>query len=261
MKNAAVQLPDSLADDHIARRIDPSRKHLWLVAPPKSGSTWLGLLLEDALGWKSKCLLPDTERREQELDWRPLLTDTACDLFTHHQHVRASRATLSFIKQCHVRVVILSRSLTDSLVSLRDHLANFKTKTPVTFVDESFRVLDSEAQMDFLIDLALPWYLNFYASWATAKVEENIPLLFLSYEELRADPAGAVHRILEFAEEPRSDVEVDEVIEHVAQQSTRRNHAITGRGNSTLTDAQKQRVHRLRDYYSHLDFTPFRFED
>lgn len=253
-------LPSSaFSDERIASRINPSRKHLWLVAPPKSGSTWLGKLAEGALQWKTKNLLLDTERREQEVDWRPLLTDTDVNLFTHHQHVRASRATLSFIEKCNVKVIILSRSITDSLVSIRDHLANFKTKTPIAFVDDHFRQLDPEAQMDFLVDLALPWYFNFYSSWATASANSDIPILFLSYEELRADPSKEIHRILDFADESRSDDHIEAVIAEVSKQPTRRNHAITGRGNSTLTEAQKQRVLRLRNHYSHLDFTPFGF--
>lgn len=261
MEKFAYPPQSAFTDEHIASRIDPSRKHLWLVAPPKSGSTWLGLLAEGILGWKTKNLLLDTERREQEVDWRPLLTDTNVNLFTHHQHVRASRATLSFIEKCNVKVIILSRSIGDSLVSLRDHLANFKTKTPVAFVDDRFPQIDSEAQMDFLVDLALPWYFNFYSSWASAGANSSTPILFLSYEKLRDDPAREIRRILDFAGESRSDDQIAAVINQVSKQATRKNHAVAGRGNKTLTEAQQKRVRQLRAHYSHLDFTPFGFSD
>ncbi len=246
--------PSLLSDEHIAGKISPTRKHLLLVAPPKSGSTWLGTLIEELLQWKAKPLLPDTERREQEIDWRPMLSDTDINLFTPHQHLRASRATLKFIEKCQVKTIILSRNLADSIASYRDHFVNFKTISPIVFADNTYRKLDPKAQIDFLIDLALPWYFNFYVSWASVK---QIPLHCVRYEDLRRDPEHELHRILNFVGETKSDEEIMKTLTKVAGMKTRRNKAVSGRGINLLTNDQKNRIQRLHDYYSHIDLNRF----
>src|SRR3954468_19486410 len=67
-------LPAQVIDNScLAARVAPRRKHAWIVAAPKSGSTWLSKLMEHVLGWPSVALLNGHDRREQEVDIRPIL--------------------------------------------------------------------------------------------------------------------------------------------------------------------------------------------
>ena len=55
-----------MTNQQIARLISPTRKHVWLIAAPKSGSPWLGAILESVYGWPRVPLLDCYDRREQE---------------------------------------------------------------------------------------------------------------------------------------------------------------------------------------------------
>ena len=83
-----------MTNQQIARLVSPTRKHVWLVAAPKSGSTWLGAMLDSVFGWPRVPLLDCYDRREQEVDVRMLLQHPNVDIFTPHQHTRASHPTL-----------------------------------------------------------------------------------------------------------------------------------------------------------------------
>ena len=96
-------------DNFIARRISAERKHVWLVAAPKSGSTWLSELLARSLGWQTNRLVNWHHRREPEVDLRQMLEHPDCNLFSHHLHCRFSEPTRLFIERCRVRVVLQGR--------------------------------------------------------------------------------------------------------------------------------------------------------
>jgi hypothetical protein len=93
-----------LNDDFIASRVSLDRKHAWLVAAPKSGSTWLTNMLIPLLGWQPNTLVPTWDRREQEVDVRRMLDFPDVDLFSIQQHCRFSAPTWAFVKRFRVQV-------------------------------------------------------------------------------------------------------------------------------------------------------------
>src|SRR5208337_1150285 len=147
-------------DDFIAGRVSQDRKHAWLVAAPKSGSTWLTNMLIQLLGWQPTSLVATWDRREQEIDVRRMLEFPNIDLFSIQQHCRFSAPTRDFVKRFHVQVILQGRNLWDSVVSLRDHFLRESTITPVCYVDGTFPDQPLVRQLDSVIDLAVPWFLN-----------------------------------------------------------------------------------------------------
>ncbi len=246
---------DVLDDDFIAHRVASGRKHAWLVAAPKSGSTWLTILLEQLLGWQSHTLVDSYDRREQEIDIRRMLMYPDVDLFSIQQHCRFSTATYQFVQRFNVRVILQGRNLWDTLVSLRDHLVKESLVTPICFVDEAFLSHAPDRQMDWVIDLAVPWYFNFYASWFTGRQRGEVEFLWVNYESLFRDTAGQLQRIIDYLGVSRSEIEIESAIHNAVDASTRLNVGRTGRGEEMLTQAQKDRIARLRSFYSQLDFT------
>jgi hypothetical protein len=244
-----------LDDDFIAARISPSRKHAWLVAAPKSGSTWLTNMLRQLLGWQPTSLVATWDRREQEIDLRRMLEFPDIDLFSIQQHCRFSGPTRDFIKKFHVQVILQGRNLWDSVVSLRDHFLRESTITPVCYVDRTFLEQPLDRQLDLVIDLAVPWFLNFYASWLTARQAGEVAFCWIDYESLCFDAAGQLRRILDYLGVARSDEKVDEAIGKAIGAVTRLNVGRVGRGAEVLSQAQKGRIAQLRSYYPKVDFS------
>jgi hypothetical protein len=245
-----------LDDDFIANRVSPSRQHAWLVAAPKSGSTWLTNMLVELLGWQPHMLVAVWDRREQEVDLRRMLEFPEADLFSIQQHCRFSGPTRDFVRKFRVRVVLQGRNLWDCIVSLRDHFLRESVATPVCYVDDSFRGLAPERQLDWVIDLAAPWYFNFYASWYAGRSAGEVDFLWIDYESLCRDVPGQLRRIADYLGVDRSDAEIESAIARSAGKPTRFNVGRTGRGQESLTADQKARIARLRSYYPHIDFSP-----
>jgi hypothetical protein len=239
----------------IANRVAPGRKHVWLVAPPKSGSTWLSTLLRQLLGWPVVALVNGYDRREQEVDLRPMLRYAEGNIFSPQQHCRASQPTLDFIRQFRVTPIIQTRDILDSVVSFRDHLLNEGLGMPMAHVDECFLSMDEERQYDMIIDLAMPWYFNFYASWFSNENLDSGKVLFVGYEELLMDTPGTLDRILDHIGEESFKARVGGIVDTVNAGNTRKNKAVIGRGRTKLNERQRAKIKNLRQYYSHIDFS------
>ena len=245
-----------LDDDFIAGRVAPDRKHAWQVAAPKSGSSWLTKLLMPLLGWQPTALAGAWDRREQEVDLRRMLEFPGVDLFSIQQHCRFSQPTRDFVKKFRVRVILQGRNVWDSVVSVRDHFLRESTISPMCYVDESFRNRPPLQQLDLIVDLAVPWYLNFYASWFTARQTGEVDFLWIDYESLCRDTAGQLRRIVAYLGLSRSAAEIEEALRTAAGTATRLNVGRPGRGAELLTPEQKDRIARLRTYYPQVDFSP-----
>lgn len=252
--------PDStgsaVTNQQIARLVSSSRKHVWLVAAPKSGSTWLGAMLERVLGWPRVPLLDCYDRREQEIDVRMLTLHPDEDIFTPHQHTRASHPTLGIIQQFRITPVVLVRDLFDTVISLRDHLYREHHVMPWAYFDETVYTLSPEEQIDALIDLVIPWYINFYVSWFYAEKQGHCRFLWMTYADLKADHVACVRDVLAFAGVERTEAQVEAACKPSAETNTRRNVGTQGRGQTQLTDEQRDRIARLTKYYPKVDFGP-----
>ncbi len=247
---------ETVDEAFIANRIAPNRKHLWLVAPPKSGSTWLTVLLKQLLGWPEVALVNGYDRREQEINLLPMLQFPDVNVLSPQQHCRASTPTTDFIKRFNVRPIIGTRNIFDTIVSLRDHLVNESLIMPMAYADEQFRGWPESRQYDFVVEMFTPWFLSYYVSWMSVGPEIRSRLLFVRYEDLAADTLGTLRRVVDFVGESRTDADIARAMERAAVRNTRKNQGITGRGGRQLSDRQKARVLELSRFYDHIDFSP-----
>lgn len=248
--------PEVLLDDQVLEtRIAPQRKHAWIIAAPKSGSTWLSALLEKLLGWRAVPLSGGAGRREGEPDVRQIVRFPHENIFSPHQHCRASDSTVDFINRFRIKPIIQVRNVYDTVISFREHCLREDCLFPMAYIDGEFLRFDKEKQFDFLIDMVLPWYFNFYASWFQVEGLAPDNRLFVNYEELLRDPKAILHKILEYLGESRSSTAIEAALEQVKGVNTRKNQAVVGRGNCQLTAKQKARIMELRQYYSHIDFS------
>ena len=229
---------------------------LFMTGIPKSGSTFLVTALAEATGFLP-FFLGFHHLNEQDLYLPKLIDSYSMNVVSHH-HTRATKPNLELMREFRIRPVILTRDIFDALVSLRDHLENESRATPVIAVTDDFFDQSPERQYDFLIDLALPWYIAFYASWAAAHGAGEIDALWLHYEDVMADRAEALSRILDFYGLKRDQGDIERAIAAAAGSGeVRLNIGVTGRGRALLSEHQKDRMRALTRHHPGVDFGGF----
>lgn len=229
------------------------RDTVFVTCFPKSGSTFLVSALAEATGYTRQFLGYD-HLNEQDL-YLPALIDTYNMNVVCHQHTRATGTNLELMSEFGIQPVVLVRDIFDCLVSLRDHLERESRRTPVFNAREEFLGKPHTGQFDELIDLALPWYVNFITSWKAADAN-GLPVLWLTYEDMMADKADAVRRVLGFYDLSRFADRAGDAISRIDSGSgTRFNKGVSGRGQEQLSADQRQRIIDRFRHYPDIDFT------
>mgnify|MGYP005848838121 CR=1 FL=1 len=184
--------------DALRKALPPNRQVL-ITSLPKTGSTLLFRALAVAIGRPINLVTYSTDGNEQELYFPALLHAVLHKPGLCRLHMRATRPNLALIHALHLTPIVLVRDLFDIIVSQRDHITRklYGTMGQVTAehadpLHERFRTLSDEEQFDQLIDLNLPWLLEFYRSWHDAAAAGQVPVMWLNYSEIHADKAGAL---------------------------------------------------------------------
>ena len=238
-----------------AKRLLTRRRNcLFITCFPKSGSTFLVSALAETTGYIRQFLGYD-HLNEQDL-YLPNLIDTYNMNIVCHQHTRATAPNLELITQFDIRPVVLVRNVFDCLVSLRDHLGRESRSTPMFNATGEFLAKSRVDQFDELIDLALPWYINFVTSWNMVEAEGAVPL-WVTYEDMMADKAGSVRRVLDFYGLHQFDDRVSAAISRVEKSAdTRFNKGVSGRGDDQISTDQRQRIIDRFRHHPDVDFSP-----
>lgn len=225
---------------------------LLLACFPKSGSTYLATLLAALPGFQKASLVPSYGRREQELSLESVRS--ACltaGPFVAQHHVRYSEETRRIVELLALRPIVLVRNIFDVAVSIRDHLRSSNRIIAQAFVPPDLPQWSDERIEQFIADLILPWYFNFYASWSECPTR-----LEFTYERLRSDPFSVLHAIRDWSALEASDTDLRSAIErtNAEHELTRFNVGICGRGN-TLSAEVVERIQCLASYYRFLDLS------
>ncbi|MCV0393502.1 MAG: sulfotransferase domain-containing protein [Nitrosopumilus sp.] len=225
-----------------------SRIHVLVSAMPKSGSTWLTKLIENLPTMNLVQLVPSHDRREQELsiDFLERFNDIN---YVSHQHTRFSKATKTYLEKFSIKPVIIVRNIFDVVESFYDHFKLFGTPIPMAFVPEDILKWDKIKAFEFIVDMIIPWYFNFYCSW-----EIYDQKFLITYEELKNNPKHVLSAITEFAKIPCTINDIELSVEKTSQQPTRRNVCISGRG-TNLPEHLKKRIYEFSEYYPNSDFS------
>lgn len=232
----------------------PSGKPIFVLCLPKSASTFFCLALAAATGRRTVPAVPAFGRREQEFDAFATLAlrDRAVVL---QSHTRFSAATRYFLRQIGTPPVLVVRNLYDSLISLWDHMRNEDPGVPVALVDRRDLVRDDDEMLDFLVDVAAAWYVQFFAGWMRAAASE-VDLLVLDYETVTADTALAIESVCRHVGDPTPPTPViAQSIEEARDANPRFNEGTSGRG-ARFGDERSARVERLAAFYPDVDFSP-----
>jgi hypothetical protein len=227
---------------------------IFIAGFPKSGSTYLSRILLDLSGYKDVHLAYNCGRNDQDI-YRPyLIKHHSISTFTAH-HTRGTDSNIQLLNQFHLKPILNVRNIFDVLISYRDHCKSDNTLFAMAYLTDKYFELAEENQLNLLIDLVTPWYINFFVSWYhQAIIEKNIKAHWNTYNELINEPFETVKIASNFVGLEKSDNEICEALKNAKSGFTRLNKGIEGRG-SIFTDEQKDKVRNFTKYYPWVDFS------
>lgn len=232
----------------IGKHNNLQKTHLLVACMPKSGSTYLSAILSSLEGFQPSILVHSGGRREQELDVLQLVHYDDIN-YVAQLHVRYSQETQELMERFDIKPIVLVRNIYDVAVSFRDHFRNESTVNPMGYAFPYMKDWPDEKLEEFIVDICMPWYFNFFMSW-----QESDKLCLLTYEELVANPKSSVGKLNKHFSLGLNDEDINRAIELAGSKFTRKNIGKTGRGEH-LNDYCKLRIERLAGYYVDTDFS------
>jgi len=229
-------------------KLHGQKNHIIISSFPKSGSSYLLDSLHQLLHTHThRPLVYSYSLNEQDL-YLPKITDALNrDILIRH-HFKANEPNLEILKKIHAKPTVLLRNIFDVVPSLKDHVTELGLKAPVDFTP-NFNNLDETTQYDYLIDIIVPWYFVYYESWMVAAQSQEV--LFLTYEELIANPEATFQKVYDFYE-IKTPLEMSKL--NSRPQKTKFNKGVAGRGKQLLSEAQIAKIKSYTRYYD-LDFS------
>ena len=230
------------------KKLFPSRTHILLATFPKSGSTYLLTLLSNINNISRVTLVTNYDRREQELSLERLI-------FLHHKnyvarhHTRFSKPTEQLISDFNLKPIVLVRNIFDIIESVIDHLHKEGLTMPMAYVPDDFLKWDRNFARNFIVDMMIPWYFNFYVSWY--HYDEK---LLVTYEKMIPNTFDTLKEIVSFCNIHATSRDIENSIDNATNQSTRKNVGRSGRGDS-LPDDVKEKIYNMTKFYPNVDFS------
>ena len=243
--------------DFVAERGD--KRLIVVAAAPKTGSTFLANTLHRVTGYPYFRLSSGYGTNEHDL-YLPALCMINRYGCVSQLHMKGTYHNAAHLNAFGIKPVILVRQIDDIVVSLVRDLRQ-KESLPGFGIGQngySFLWLDEETQgltdpqlTDMVIDLAVPWFVNFYVSWQRLCAKGMVDAMWVSYEDMMADKMGTLKRILRFVGFP-CDEDIDTGI--LEQKYSTYRDGRSHHGREVLSEDQKQRIRRHFSYYSGVDF-------
>lgn len=229
-----------------------------LACFPKSGSTFISRTMHELPGFTKLSAVPLHDRREQELEResiRSLIGLRKNAVYQHH--VRHSLHLEHLIADYNIHVVVMVRDLRDVCQSVADHL---NSEGPVwfsAFLDENIlNGLNRHNRLPgFIVDLVIPWYVNFYAGW-TAYDLSGGSVQWIHYEDMVGNELATISSILTGAGLEVSESEIQRALNQ--PRFTRVNVGKVGRGREFVREHPEvaETIERYLSYYPDVDFRP-----
>ena len=224
------------------------RPHVLVACMPKSASTFLTGVLAELPGMRRVSLTWWSSQREQVLDEIQLAGHDLAS-YVSKQHLRYSSHVGKAIKEYSLTPVVLTRNVFDAVASIRDHIRNESTESPIVALGPDHAKLSDEALEELIAELALPWYISFYVSW------QGVDCLRVNYDQVRESPIEVVGDICDRSGIGADRGQIECAIEKARGKFHRFNRGETGRGKAISPKARETIVSFTR-HYPDIDFAP-----
>ena len=230
-----------------------------VAAAPKSGSTFLVNTLRRVTGLRGfrLCAAYATNEHDLYLPALCLMNQHGC---VSQLHMKGTFHNAALMRVFGIKPIILVRRIEDIVVSLQHSLSG-KLQRPTigtgqegysfVWLDRCTKGLSDERLLDMIIDLAVPWFVNFYVSWHRLCEQRAVDALWVTYEQLFAEKEKTLRQVLEFL----GFGDIREIDPDILSRKylTFRDGSI-GQGAVALTAEQRSRIRDRFSYYPEIDF-------
>ncbi|RED49644.1 sulfotransferase domain-containing protein [Aestuariispira insulae] len=235
-------------------------QHILLACMPKSASRTALALLEGHASLDHISLNETDSNLSESLDSLKLLLYQGRNWVAHH-HVHCALTLPTQLKRFSIRTITLTRNLFDVCVSIRDHMlkaarhgglvmfAHIIPHTP-EFADWS-----EQEQLDFIIVMAIPWYVKFYASWHMIAPSQDYHPLWIDYDQLIGHPLETTRTMFAHCGLDYDVESLSCLVATVMERQPNFNVDRRGRGEESLTKLQKDKIRHLCCHYPAVDFS------
>ncbi len=234
---------------HVTSSPFVARQRVLVACMPKSGSTFTSNAIGRLPGFRKTSLVTHYGRTEQDLDARLALRKGRYNYVCQH-HVRYNEKTRDVINRFSITPVVLVRDVHDCVISLRDHLRRESVDNSMVFANQDHLNLSDEELETFLVQMAIPWYINFYVSW-----HECPNALWITYQDVATDSKDTIKKILRHV--GRQDIRDDEIetaLKNRNSSADRMNVGSPGRGHM-LSSENKTLIRQYCSAYPSIDFS------
>ena len=230
-----------------------------VAAAPRTGSTFLSNVLIQVTKLQQFRLCSGYSTNEHDL-YLPALCMMNNNGCVSQMHMKGTFHNALLINRFKIRQIILVRNIYDIVASLFDDLRKKEAmpgyhigKIGYSFLwlDSATKNMNDEDLIDMIIDLAIPWYVNFYVSWYRLTEQNIVNPIWVNYEDMMNDKNNTIISILNFIDFPFSG-EINSTI--LSEKFSTYNKGGSGRGNVLLSDERKSRIKEKFSYYEDVNF-------
>lgn len=224
-----------------------------IICFPKSASTFTQNVLNEIL--KSNAGKGDIINPNFKLSlYQPKLIENYFKSGARHMHIWGRIANVKTLKENKIKPIILVRNIFDTIVSFKDHIEKIGFPEEGPYIIKNYTKFNEKEKIDYLINISLPWLLSFYSSWYDKK--KDIDMLFIKYEDMISNKVKYFKKILKFY---KININEDKIIKSIEKCEKNKkkinfNKGITGRGKSTLTKDQIEKIKKIAKTIKHIDF-------
>lgn len=248
------------------------KKHPMIVitGASRTGATLLGnsLLEISKLNWFR--LSSSYFNNENDL-YLPALCIADRDRCLSVLHMRATLPNCAWIRLFGIKVVISVRNIFDLVVTLTQYIRSSKThpnfmdgysSPSMMWFDGNQEKLSDEALMDMVVDLYIPWIIQFYVSWYTVTSRGEVEAIWVTFEDLKKDTDKTVQKVLDFCEleaylpqDSWQQVYANNPKEAQDILRTFKNDVPRSYWEGLMTNEHQDKIRRYAEYYPDVNFT------
>jgi hypothetical protein len=226
-----------------------NENHIFIACLPKSGSTFLAKVITELTNFEFVQFQPIRGTNEHNIDKGDLFSNLHKDTVTQ-LHTKPSLSNKHLLKSNNIKVVFLYRSILDSLRSFHRHILNENDQWFMFTSTQDYKSLDEEKQFDFIIDMVLPWYINFLTSWHDEIKIGDLDILSLDYDVFKSDNRRAINLITEFYDLNYTDNEINLAFDKAySKKDQLRFNDFKDKKQYNFNKVQIEKIERLINYY------------
>lgn len=174
-----------------------------------------------------------------------------------HIHMQALPSNTHFLEAFHLKPVIMLRNIADMLASYWDMLerAEQVKDMGVNFhIPADFAQWRKSSKQEFLIDILLPWYASYFASWRDYVAQAPDNVLTLRFTDLLSSPVQLMRAALNHSGIAATEKDCLNAFNEVwaCRTKLRFNEGRVGRGQDYFSVAQRDHITDVISRYGNL---------